>query len=248
MASISTILPPRTVKPMTDVGRPLGATTTPAAPLTSGRPHERREVGERERLAGHGGGSPDQRRRRRAAAAVGAQHDLGVEHGHERVEVTAAGGGEEGVDHLALAGQVGVGRGRGALHPAPGPAGELAGRVRGAADDRGDLVEGHGEHVVQHEGEPLGRRQRVEHDEQREADRVGQQRLVLGVDRRVRGSRSGRARARPAAPRGACARAQHVEADAGDDRRQPSAQVLDAARHRRGSAAATLPARRRRPR
>jgi hypothetical protein len=40
---------------------------------------------------------------------------------------------------------------------------------------------GHGEHVVQHEREPLGRSQRLEHNEQREADRVDQLRFVLGV-------------------------------------------------------------------
>ena len=34
-ASIATIRPPVTVKPMTENGRPPGATTTPAAPLTS---------------------------------------------------------------------------------------------------------------------------------------------------------------------------------------------------------------------
>jgi hypothetical protein len=34
---------------------------------------------------------------------------------------------------------------------------------------------------VQHEREPLGRTA-LEHDEQRQADRVRQQRLVLGVD------------------------------------------------------------------
>jgi hypothetical protein len=34
---------------------------------------------------------------------------------------------------------------------------------------------------VQHKHEPLGRRQRLEHDEQRQADRVRQQRLVLGI-------------------------------------------------------------------
>jgi len=43
----------------------------------------------------------------------------------------------------------------------------------------GDLVEGHGEHVVQHEREPLGGCQGVE-DHERETDRVGQQRLLLG--------------------------------------------------------------------
>jgi hypothetical protein len=35
---------------------------------------------------------------------------------------------------------------------------------------------------VEDVGEPLCRRQRLEHDEQREADRVGEQRLVLRVD------------------------------------------------------------------
>jgi hypothetical protein len=34
---------------------------------------------------------------------------------------------------------------------------------------------------VQHERQPLGRRQRLEHDEQRETDRVGPQHFVLGV-------------------------------------------------------------------
>jgi hypothetical protein len=35
----------------------------------------------------------------------------------------------------------------------------------GSSDDGSDLVEGHGEHVVQHEREPLGRGQRVEYHE-----------------------------------------------------------------------------------
>ena len=77
--------------------------------------------------------------------------------------------------------EVGVGERVLALDAAARAAGELAGRRRGAVEDPRDLVEGHGEHVVQHEREPLGRAQRLEHDEQREADRVGQQRLVLGV-------------------------------------------------------------------
>ena len=48
-----------------------------------------------------------------------------------------------------------------------------------AAHDRRDLLERHGEQVVQHEREPLGRRERVQHDQQRQPDRVGQHRLVL---------------------------------------------------------------------
>jgi hypothetical protein len=46
-----------------------------------------------------------------------------------------------------------------------------------------DLVEGHVEHVVQNEGQSLGWGQRVEHDLQREADRVGHEHLVLRVER-----------------------------------------------------------------
>jgi uncharacterized protein YjbJ (UPF0337 family) len=59
--------------------------------------------------------------------------------------------------------------------------GQLARRLGRAVDDRRDLVEGHREDVVEHEREALGRAERVEHDEQCDADRVGQQRLVLGV-------------------------------------------------------------------
>jgi hypothetical protein len=49
-------------------------------------------------------------------------------------------------------------------------------------DDGSDLVEGDCEQVVQHEREPLGGRQRVQHHEQRGAHRVGQHRLPFGVD------------------------------------------------------------------
>ena len=54
-------------------------------------------------------------------------------------------------------------------------------RPAGRLDDRGDLVERHGEHVVEHEGEPLRWAERIEDHEQREADRVGEERLVLGI-------------------------------------------------------------------
>jgi hypothetical protein len=51
----------------------------------------------------------------------------------------AAGGGEEGVDHLALAGQVRVGDGGCSPYPAAGPAGELPGGLRRAADHPGAI-------------------------------------------------------------------------------------------------------------
>jgi hypothetical protein len=83
---------------------------------------------------------------------------------------------------------------------------------------------------VQHEREPLGRAERLEDHKQREPDRVGQQRLVLrvrpvgAVDDRIGHAHPNRL----LAPQ--VARAQHVQRDARDDRRQPSIQVLDLAR------------------
>ena len=82
---------------------------------------------------------------------------------------------------------------------------------------------GHREHVVQHEREPLGGRERLEHHEQRETDRVGQQRFVLGVEPiRAAHDRVGHVHAHLGlaqghhTPRGA--RAQHVQAHSSDDR------------------------------
>ena len=70
-----------------------------------------------------------------------------------------------------------------ALDPPPGPAGQLAGGGRRAADDRRDVLERHGEQVVEHEGQALRRAERLEHQEQRRADGVGEDRLFLGTGR-----------------------------------------------------------------
>ena len=48
---------------------------------------------------------------------------------HERVEVAVPSGGQEGVDHLALALDIRVGHRALALDAPAGPAGELAGRL-----------------------------------------------------------------------------------------------------------------------
>ena len=80
------------------------------------------------------------------------------------------------------------------------------------------------------EREPFRWGERLEHHEQRQADRVGEQRLVLGVGA-VSGvdDRVGHAHVeRLLAPRSA--RAEHVQRHACDDRRQPAAEVLDLAR------------------
>jgi hypothetical protein len=122
------------------------------------------------------------------------------------------------------------------VYAAARPACELARGGRRAVDDRGDLVERHGEHVVQHERQALGRRQRLQHHEQGEADRVGQQRLVLGIEplRRAH-DRVGHVDVeRLLAPR--APRAQHVQRHARDDRGQPTTEVVDLARLRAAEA------------
>jgi len=148
-----------------------------------------------------------------------------VEQRDQRVEVAAAGRLEERVDDLALPGEVGIGsRDLRALDPAPGPAGQLASRSRRAVDHRRDLLERQLEHVVEHKRETLGRCQRVEHDEQREADRVRQQRLILRrADLWVRQVGAELLLAPGTAG------AQDVEADAGDDGGEPGAEVLNVA-------------------
>jgi hypothetical protein len=62
--------------------------------------------------------------------------------------------------------------------PIPPLSGELAGGRGGPIDQGRDLLEGQVEQVVRHEGEPLGRGERIEHHEQSQADRVGENRLI----------------------------------------------------------------------
>jgi hypothetical protein len=89
---------------------------------------------------------------------------------------------------------------------------------------------------VQDEREPLGGRERLEHDQEGEAHRVGEQRLVLRVravrpvDDRLRDVGSQRLLATDVA------RAEHVERHTGNDRGQPGAQVLHGVRVRSAQA------------
>ena len=112
---------------------------------------------------------------------VGAEDDVGVEEGEQRVEVAVSGCGEEGINECGLAEPVCLLGRVLLLHACAGAACELAGRWRAAVDDWGDLVEGDREDVVQDEGDSLGRCERVEYDQQREPDRVGKECLVFGV-------------------------------------------------------------------
>src|SRR5690242_2385020 len=179
-------------------------------------------------MPGHRAG-PGQRRAGRAARAeIRAEDHAGVEDLDQGLEVPGPCRRQEGVDHPALQRDVAV-RLRGGLHPAAGPAGELAGRVRAAVDHPGDLVERHREDVVQDEREALGRAEALQHDQQRESDRVGQHRLLL------RPALAGLADQRLGQPAAYCVLApglagpQHVEADPPDHGGQPCPQVIDGA-------------------
>src|SRR5262249_58178444 len=89
--------------------------------VDEGRPNQRRGLGEHEGLPGHGGGTGEDTRGVAALdAAVGAQHDLGVEDGYQRVEVAAAGSGEERVDHPPQPSEGRAGR-RSSPYPPPPP-------------------------------------------------------------------------------------------------------------------------------
>jgi hypothetical protein len=113
---------------------------------------------------------------------VGAEDDIRVEQLHQRFEVTRAGRGQERCDDLSLTGRIRVRQRDRALDAAPGAARKLPRPAGGSPDDGRDLVEGHIEHVVQHEGEPVRRGQGLEDDEQRQTDGVGQERLLLRIE------------------------------------------------------------------
>ena len=161
-----------------------------------------------------------------AGSALTPEYDLGVEHRQQRLEVAVARGVEERFDHPALLVQA-LGPGlRRSADPPTRPARELAGGGYAPLHDRRDLLERHSEHVVQHEREPLGGCQRLEHHQKRQSDRIGEQRLMLGIARSlVDDDRLGEPAVGQLLAAG-LTRAQHVQADPADDGGQPRAHVL----------------------
>ena len=80
---------------------------------------------------------------------------------------------------------------------------------------------------MEHERQPLGGGQRIEHDVECQSDRVGQERFVFGVHSvRAADDRIGHVRVQRLLA-SHLTRPQHVQAHPRDDGRQPSAQVLD---------------------
>ena len=108
------------------------------------------------------------------------------------------------------------------------------------SDDRGDVVEGHVEHVVQHECDAICRRQCVEQNQQSHADRIGENGFFFGA---LGGSDCGDiaawiVRGQLLAP--ALAPFQRIEADARNDGREPAFEIRNASKRPRGGCAAKL--------
>jgi hypothetical protein len=141
-------------------------------PSQPGEPQDPARDGRR--AAHHRGGAC------RHCSGIGAEHDIRVEHRHEGVEVAAPRGRQERVDNRTLTDRIGVGN-RGSLQTPACATGQLPGGRGCSLHDRGDVLEGHREHVVEHERQSLGGGKRAENDEQCKTHRIGQHRLVFGV-------------------------------------------------------------------
>jgi hypothetical protein len=106
----------------------------------------------------------------------------------------------------------------------PRSAGHLLRRDGRPAHDWRHLVGRDGEHVVQHQCDTLGRRQPIQHDEQRSPHRLGQQRLLVdGPARAVRGGENMVVGQRDLVT--ALPRPELIQALPSDDCGQPAAEV-----------------------
>ena len=88
----------------------------------------------------------------------------------------------EGLDHARAAARAWPGSAGAAPRPRGGPARPAGARPAGvASSDGGDLLEVVAEDVVQHERDALGGREALEHDQQREAEVLGDARALGGA-------------------------------------------------------------------
>jgi hypothetical protein len=141
-----------------------------------------RQVREGDRPFGPGSGAADLPGAAwNSAGAVKPDHYIRIEDRDKTFEIAASQSGKERFDELALFWERGVRRPVRYLHSATRPASQLPRRRCEVSSNGSDFVEGHREHVVQHKRDALGRSQPVEHNEQCEADRIGQQNFLLGI-------------------------------------------------------------------
>src|SRR5688572_14588918 len=75
---------------------------------------------ERDGLRRHGAGAPHHARHVRERSGIGPQHDVGIEYGHQTLEVAVAGCRQKGVEYTALLLTIGLCRRRLTLDAPPG--------------------------------------------------------------------------------------------------------------------------------
>jgi hypothetical protein len=161
--------------------------------------------------------------------AVGSDHDIRIEHCQQRVKGPFARGGKEGRNHFAASDEIPIRSRWRSPHLAASSTGELSGCWDFPLQHERNLVERDGEEIMEHKGEALGWRKRVQDDQQRKANRVGKLRFFLGVDpTRISGDGLGQGCFQGLlAPH--FTRAQHIKANPGDRPRQPCTRVLERA-------------------
>ena len=204
----------------------------PGAPLTIARSASGANGAPADRISRATSPAPSDRRtgEQAGSAAVHPEDDLGVEDPEQRVEVPGSGRRQERVDDATLDGHVGVRARRALADASPGATRQLTGGRGRLADDVGDLVERHGKDVVEHERQALGRRQRLEHDQERDPDGVGHDDVALRAVVQRRGHDRLRQPAAGVVLASRPARSEHVQADAADDDREPATKVIGASR------------------
>ena len=170
--------PPTMSTATTKVTIPSRRTTTPGAPLIDSKVMVASSVMRPARFTispATGAGRRPVGTSSVVGPAVAEQDDVRREQRHDRVQVAEGGGGEEGLGDAQLVG-VGCGPSGRCRSPqlASGPYRLLADRRLALVEDLGHRHERLVEHVGQQHGEPLGRRQLLEHQEERRCQRVGE--------------------------------------------------------------------------
>ena len=134
-----------------------------------------------------------------APAAVGGERHVGIEQRQQPLDVALLAWRARTPPRAGVLGPGGRPPRPLALDVPARPRGELAHRVRRAADDLRDLRERHVEHVVQHERGALGGRELLEHGQQRVADALVERHAVGRIGVAPRPARAATARRTPPA-------------------------------------------------
>jgi hypothetical protein len=120
----------------------------------------------------------DQRRRK----AVGSAHNVRVKYSKKTIDVSGAQSCKKRFDGFTLFRKRGTRTSARAPHTPARPARQLPCRSRGPSYNGGDIFESNVEHVVQHEGNPLGWSKPFEDNQERQTDGLSKSRFIFRVN------------------------------------------------------------------